>query len=642
MISFRFAAMALLLACVTAPALAQEQSYSDGIVDDWTHHHVIFANPGTLEEAMKKGKYQDWLRIVNDPRYQMQQVRRYGALTSRPITAETTGRTTTSSASLPGESGTARIITQAPSFTGTTTEVTNLPGMPRPEPPYFNPRITKTRRAALHTDWTVQILGGSGGPQYLNVYPAKYTFSPVGSPSCANDFVVFVTGGAGNYTQAANIFGFNNLYAGTCTGVPTTMFAYFLGPAVQNSTSGNVQNSPVLSLDGTKVAFIESITNGSIFHVLTMDKRGNSGCPNAPCNGSSFNNPAVPCTVNGVQSCTTNNAVDTKMTMSGNVSVTLSTPFVDYTGDIAYVGDDVGKLHKFTGVFTGTPTEVKTSAWPATVASGVILTAPVYDSGSSQNIFVGGASNGTLYCVTTAGAACSPASSIAVGTPVTGTFSMIDPPVVDSTIEKVFAEANTTTNAVLTETTTSFGAPIKLASEGPSGTDLYSPVFDNTYYTSGGTGNMYFCADLTNPSAATPELYQTPVTNGTVGTPKAVFQLVNTGNTGSSVDCSPLAEFYNSTTSIDYLFLSVKEHGFNTGTPNCADNTCLMSFALPQTSPYTFPTSAKSTMPGGSLGPKGTSGVIVDNAAATTGASQIYFGNLQNNNATQVSQSALQ
>ena len=30
-------------------------------------------------------------------------------------------------------------------------------------------------------------------------------------------------------------------------------------------------------------------------------------------------------------------------------------PFVDYSGDIAYVGDDTGKLHKITGVFTGTP-----------------------------------------------------------------------------------------------------------------------------------------------------------------------------------------------------------------------------------------------------------------------------------------------
>lgn len=613
-----FVAAALLAVRTITPALGQNQSYNGGIVDDWTHHHVIFADPGTLEDAIKKGKYQEWQRIVTDPRYQMQQARRYGPA------AERGGLDTVEVPEMMQE----RI---------------RFPRMPRPEPPTppRNPWNGGGVEGPLHRDWAVQILGGSGGPLYLNVYPAKYTFSPVGSPSCANDFVVFVTGGAGNYTQAANIFGFNNLYAGTCTGVPTTMFAYFLGPAVQNSTSGMVQNSPVLSLDGTKVAFIESITNGSLFHVLTMDKRGNSGCPNAPCNGTAFNNPAIPCTVNGVQSCTTNSAVDTKMTMTGGVSVTLSTPFVDYTGDIAYVGDDTGKLHKFTGVFTGTPAEAG-SPWPVTIASGVILTAPVYDGGASGNIFVGGSGNGTLYCVTAAGAACNPASSIAVGTPVTGTLVMLDPPVVDSTTEKVFAEANTTTNAVLTQTTTAFGAQINLTSEGPSGTDLYSPAFDNAYYTSGGTGNMYFCADISNPPAATPELYQVPVTNGVIGTPKAVFQLVNTGNTGSSVDCSPLTEFYNTTTSTDYLFLSVKEHGFNTGSPNCQDNTCLMSFALPQTSPYTFPTSALATMPGGSLGPKGTSGVVVDNAAATAGASQIYFGNLQNNNATQVSQSGLQ
>jgi len=617
---FRFAVMALSLALMIVPALAQEQSYNGGIVDDWTHHHVIFSNPGTLEDAMKKGTYQEWQRIVTEPRYRMQQARRYGPVAQGAML------------------DTARVPEATPETVrvpGAIPERIKGPGKPGPEPP--NPPRNRWNSLALqkplHTDWSVQILGGSGGPLYLNVYPAKYTFSPVGAPSCANDFLVFVTGGAGNYTQAANIFGFNNLYAGTCTNVPTTLFAYFLGPAVQNSTSGMVQNSPVLSLDGTKVAFVESLTNASIFHVLTMDKRGNSGCPNSsPCNGTAFNQPAVPCIVNGVMSCTTNNAVDTKMTMKGNVSVTLSTPFIDYSGNIAYVGDDTGHLHKFTGVFTGTLAEAG-SPWPVTVDSGVILTAPVFDSGTSQNIFVGG-STGKLYCVTTAGVACSTPSIIV------GNTQVLDPPVVDSTIERVFAEANSSTNAVLTETTTAFGAQINLTSEGPSGSDLYSPVFDNAYYTSGGTGNMYFCADTSG--AATPELYQVPMTNGVVGAPKAVFQLVTTGNTGSAVDCSPLTEFFNSTQNIDYLFLSVKEHGFNTGTPNCQDNTCLMSFALPQTSPYTFPTSAKSTMAGGSLGPKGTSGVIVDNDSGTAGTSQIYFGNLQNNFATQVSQSGLQ
>jgi len=47
-----------------------------GVVDDWSHHHLIFSNPGTEEEAIKNGRHDEWLRIVNDPRYIMQQLKR--------------------------------------------------------------------------------------------------------------------------------------------------------------------------------------------------------------------------------------------------------------------------------------------------------------------------------------------------------------------------------------------------------------------------------------------------------------------------------------------------------------------------------------------------------------------------------------
>ena len=44
---------------------------------------------------------------------------------------------------------------------------------------------------------------------------------------------------------------------------------------------------------------------------------------------------------------------------------TFSAPFYDYVGtdDVLYVGDDNGNLHKFTGVFAGTPAE-SGSPWP--------------------------------------------------------------------------------------------------------------------------------------------------------------------------------------------------------------------------------------------------------------------------------------
>jgi hypothetical protein len=48
-----------------------------GITDDWTHHHLFFSDPGTEEEAAAKGRHEEWLRIVNDPRYIMQQLKRH-------------------------------------------------------------------------------------------------------------------------------------------------------------------------------------------------------------------------------------------------------------------------------------------------------------------------------------------------------------------------------------------------------------------------------------------------------------------------------------------------------------------------------------------------------------------------------------
>jgi hypothetical protein len=100
-------------------------------------------------------------------------------------------------------------------------------------------------RPSLQGDWTVNIGSGSPGGVPLDMYAAKYTFSPIGSPDCTNDFVVFPVNHVGSSVEA-NLLGVRNLYTTTCTGtVPTVFFAYNVG-------TGVVQTSPVLSLDGTR------------------------------------------------------------------------------------------------------------------------------------------------------------------------------------------------------------------------------------------------------------------------------------------------------------------------------------------------------------------------------------------------------
>ncbi len=66
---------------------AQEDTGSSGpkagYVDDWTHHHLIFSNPGSRDDAARNGTLDKWLKVTNDPRYQLQQIKRN--LGPRPV-----------------------------------------------------------------------------------------------------------------------------------------------------------------------------------------------------------------------------------------------------------------------------------------------------------------------------------------------------------------------------------------------------------------------------------------------------------------------------------------------------------------------------------------------------------------------------
>ncbi len=54
------------------------------VVEDWSHHHLVFSNPGTYADALKNGTVDKWYKITNDPRYKMQQRRR--SMGQRPVT----------------------------------------------------------------------------------------------------------------------------------------------------------------------------------------------------------------------------------------------------------------------------------------------------------------------------------------------------------------------------------------------------------------------------------------------------------------------------------------------------------------------------------------------------------------------------
>src|SRR5207245_1377485 len=142
----------------------------------------------------------------------------------------------------------------------------------------------------------------------------------------------------------------------------------------------------------------------------------------------------------------------TPVQLSGATSDLISSVFPDYNTDSAYVGTADGKLHKITGVFGGTPTEVTTGNWPLTIATN--LTSPVLDVVTGRICIGDGA--GVIHMVRT------------TVTPVahtcsTGSTPSTTPPCVDSTTVTpannpgafddgpiVTVQANSTDNRVFT------------------------------------------------------------------------------------------------------------------------------------------------------------------------------------------------
>src|ERR1700722_1958941 len=69
------ASAVLVVSVLTAPLSAQNSPKVQGYPTDWSHHHVVFSNPGTDEKAVQNGTVDKWLKITNHPRYTIQQHR---------------------------------------------------------------------------------------------------------------------------------------------------------------------------------------------------------------------------------------------------------------------------------------------------------------------------------------------------------------------------------------------------------------------------------------------------------------------------------------------------------------------------------------------------------------------------------------
>ncbi|MBZ5706946.1 MAG: hypothetical protein LAN63_16490 [Acidobacteriia bacterium] len=532
----------LVLVSALSAQVAEHQQRRTGIPQDWTHHHVFF-NRGVFSEQPELAGREPraWLQFAREMR------------------------------------AAAAVAFSAPK--GSVGGSTNDP----------------------QRDWSVPL--GTGHIAF-GMSPAKFGFDDTVA-DCMNDYAVYGLSVAGVSGGQANLVAFNNLYSGTggkCgSGDPTVLFSY----DITTVTGGRILTAPVLSLDGSKIAFVESAGTSSRFHVLTW--------ASGPGNGTSPTISAVP----GMG----NSAVLVTIPYS-TVTDTRSSPWVDYISDVAYVAADDGKLYKFTGVFKGSPA-LAGAPWPVTLNANRRLTAPVLDQ-FTGNLFVGD-SDGFLFSVKAQTGTVN--KRIAVGRSLVRNPAIIDAPIVDASDGTVFAvSSNDGTSAVLVQADTATlteraRARIGQGSAGGTNVNLFDGAFDNNYFTNPASGSISVCG--TGAADNTPWQYTFGFTGKTLnpGSVKSA-QILNS----TSSRCSPISEFFNpniGTGGTDFFFWGMTADCSGAGTSGCvisrtASTTLMMNRA------------------------GGTSAIIEDGINPDPQASSIYFTDLGANNAVKLTQATLQ
>jgi hypothetical protein len=446
-------------------------------------------------------------------------------------------------------------------------------------------------------DWnaTLNTTGANSGvPQ--DRFPAKFSFDPAAGADCTNDFVMIGLNVAGSAGQA-NLIGANNLYSnpggtGFCGGTgPNVKWAFNVGAAP-------ITTSVTLSLDGTKVAFVMN-SNPPVLGVLTLGTGGGSTTsPITPGqNGSSLQT----------------------LTAPPGTSITNSSIFVDYTNDVAYVGDDQGHLYKISPFFNGVPN--LSGSWavnPLQVGSG-ILTSPVFDF--VNGVVMVGSSDGALYGFAAADGTSITNSPIQLNVASCGggpcSQGILAPPVLDVTNKFVYAGysedafVNTVAAQAQVAYTTgplSFEAAgnVKRISMGQANLiNISKGAFSDSYFASG-TNTSWLYMSCGSPDAGSgTTLYGITFDASRRFSGRVTFFPVSAGDER----CSPVTEFpfpFSRTVSpsFDFILFSLPV------------SSTLISYELINNSAVT------KAVPGG------TSGIIVDNSSGVSEAGSVYFTSL--------------
>lgn len=431
--------------------------------------------------------------------------------------------------------------------------------------------------------------------------------------SAALNTQLYMTPGGTNLTGGANaptgvqptLVAYNQLYKTTCAATQTNAGSPNIFWQVNTGTGAIVETSPALSLDGTQVAFVQrtSAPYGTSSTQLSPGQTAELVLLKWSATGPTMSAPALAANAAAYRTCTA--PCMYKFPLGANNQN--SSPYVDYANDVIYVGDAYGRLHKFTGVFKGTPAAAG-GVWPVTVSSGNMLSSPVFDSVSNQ-VFVGSDVSDVVSAVATDPYTGGRLHRVHAGTGVVVDSAQIgahsaansatlakmagvrDGAVLDSAAQKVYAflETDTLTNCGTSDTSsckavyhfdTLFAAgfpstPAEVAATGHqygrgqiAGRVAYVGQFDDAYWSSNPaspTGNLYVCGSGSSGDISRqPTIFKISIVNNVVGNSAPLMELTSAPDVGEvGASCSPISIIKNGAN--EYLFVSVSAIGNTTG-----------------------------------------------------------------------------
>jgi hypothetical protein len=601
----------------TLPIPAPSMPRSGG-PEDWSNRHVIYTSNGSVE---------DMLKLRDDPRFLnsivLHYIREHRNQTGQPATAGW------------NETGWGKNSLSEDTSGADTQELQRL----APWGPIKYRPIPRPRNKNSKVDWSVS-LGPTAGLA-IGETPAVYTAN-YAAPSCSNDFIVYTINAAAavGTPGQANLVGLTNLYtngAGTgfCSGTdPLFLFSYAIG-------TGGSPLSPVPSLDGTKIAWIENRTaTHSYLHItIWVANQGASATYPAAVTGT-FSNGA--CTPAG-SSC--DRAIDyTASTYPGCSTAFIaanghSDLYVDYSSNSGFISANNGLLYHIKNIFSTTisptvdfciPVNSTFETTPSSAMSG-----PVYDPLLNQ-VFI--TDSEKIYAYTVNAGATTPnfslAASYTYGNGLSNYNYQTGPgPLLDAFNGFVYVfsgyDANGNTSVTQLPTSLASAVAVKL---GPKSTNpnpiLFYGAFDNNYFTNGpksALSTLYSCGtDSTTTNAQDLFAISFNAATGLANTTPAMSSNKNVNPGGNNGLCSPITEFYDGTN--DRIFVGMGEVGASSGANVVTMwnvNTQLTNTSGPGGTMPTYTAEATNYM-------GGTSGTAADNnASGTAQAENVYFSTEQ-------------